>query len=80
MSPGSRHEVPSEVTIAHEAFRAAMRKRRMDLGLRQSDVSQAMGRSPDFVSVLENGVHTPNFVTMVLWASALGGTLGVDWQ
>lgn len=62
-----------------EAFRAQLRKRRLDLGLRQVDVAEMMGRSNDFVAVLENNKSFPNVATLLVWINALGGELVVDF-
>lgn len=75
MTDRSRYETPLWVTVEWETFRALMRKRRVDQGLRQEDVALAMGRSKDYVSVLENHASIPNMVTAMLWVAALGGTL-----
>lgn len=78
-NPRTRHRVPDEITIQYEAFRAAMRKRRMDLGMTQADVAERMGRSQDYVAVLENNRSIPNLVTVWLWVSALDGDLTPQW-
>jgi transcriptional regulator with XRE-family HTH domain len=72
----SRHEVPIWVTVEWEVFRNRMKQRRVRLGLTQTELSERMGRSQDFVAVLENNTSMPNFGTLVQWLAALGGTLG----
>jgi transcriptional regulator with XRE-family HTH domain len=72
----SRHEVPVWVTVEWEVFRNRMKQRRVRLGLTQTELSERMGRSQDFVAVLENNTSMPNFGTLVQWLAALGGTLG----
>lgn len=78
-NPRARYQVPDEIIIRYEAFRAAMRKRRMDLGLTQTQVAERMGRSPDYVAVLENNRSIPNLVTIWLWTDALGGEMAPQW-
>lgn len=75
----ARYQVPDEIIIRYEAFRAAMRKRRMDLGMTQADVAERMGRSQDYVAVLENNRSIPNLVTVWLWVGALDGDLTPRW-
>jgi transcriptional regulator with XRE-family HTH domain len=72
----SRHEVPVWVTVEWEVFRNRMKQRRVRLGLTQTELSERMGRSQDFVAVLENNTSMPNFGTLVQWLAALDGTLG----
>lgn len=55
-----------------ELFRAQLRKRRIDLHLTQKEVAVRMGRSQDYVSVLENNTAIPTLGTVWLWADALG--------
>lgn len=74
-----RYEVQSEVTVEWGTMRAQLRKRRVDLGLRQVDVAELMGRSNDFVAVLENNKSFPNVATLLVWINALGGELAVDF-
>lgn len=74
-----RHEVPTETRIWYEQFRAVMRKRRLDLGMTQHEASRNMGRSDDYVAVLENNGSTVNLVTAHLWVQALGGNLVPDF-
>jgi len=69
------------VNIAWEALRAVCRQRRHQLGLTQAQLGEAMGRSQDYVSVLENNVRgVPNLATLLLWVEALGGTIRIDFQ
>lgn len=66
--------------VRWEAFRAQMRNRRLVLGLRQQDVADLMGRSQDYVSVLENNeTSIPNMITLLTWVDALGGELTVNF-
>lgn len=78
-NPRARYQVPDEIIIRYEAFRAAMRKRRMDLGLTQTQVAERMNRSQDYVAVLENNRSIPNLTTIWLWVDALEGTLAPDF-
>lgn len=71
-----RYETPVWLTVEWEAMRASLRQRRISMGLTQAEVSEAMGRSHDFVAVLENNTRTiPNLATVMLWVSALGGSV-----
>lgn len=71
-----RYEVDPQIRVGWEVMQASLRKRRISLGLTQTDVSTAMGRSRDFVAVLENNTRTiPNMATVMLWVAALGGTV-----
>lgn len=72
----------TEDLVQWEIFRNSMRKRREKLGLTQIQLSEKMGRSQDYISYLENNTRQsiPNMATVMLWTSALGGTLGVDWD
>jgi transcriptional regulator with XRE-family HTH domain len=70
-----RHEVTMEQRTKYEVFRAGMRRRRHDLGLTQVDVAERMGRSQDFVAVLENNASVPNLLTVFLWVQALDGDI-----
>lgn len=75
-----RNTDPSRL-IQWELFRAQMRQRRLALGLTQTQLSEVMGRSQDFVSVLENNPESiPNLTTIWLWVESLGGTLTADWN
>jgi transcriptional regulator with XRE-family HTH domain len=74
-----RYEISPEIQVEWEAMRAALRRRRLDMGLTQADLSKAMGRSDDFVSVLENQSSNPNVATVMLWIGALGGSLVPEW-
>lgn len=75
-----RNEDPEQL-MRWELFRAQMRKRRLDLGLTQTEVAEAMGRSQDYVSVLENNPRSiPNLTTIWLWTEALGGLVHVTWE
>lgn len=78
-NPRARYEVPDEIHIRYQAFRAVMRKRRMDLGLTQVEVAMRMGRSQDYVAVLENNHSIPNLTTIWLWIDALEGELAPRW-
>jgi transcriptional regulator with XRE-family HTH domain len=75
MADRSRYEVPDWVVIRWEVFRTQMKQRRMKMGLTQVQLSERMGRSQDFVAVLENNTSMPNFGTLVQWLAALDGTL-----
>lgn len=75
-----RYEVDPQVQLRWEIMRARYRARREALGLTQAEVSEAMGRSRDFVSVLENQNSAPNVLTMILWAVALGGQVTETWE
>ncbi|GLY08217.1 hypothetical protein Acsp01_85960 [Actinoplanes sp. NBRC 101535] len=67
-----------EVLVRWEAFRAGMRRRRVERGLTQVALAARMGRSQDFVSYLEsNSRSVPEMATVMLWADALGGQPGV---
>lgn len=69
------------MNVQWEVFRAEMRKRRLKLGLTQHQVAGRMGRSVDFVSLLENnGRSVPNLTTIWLWTEALDGTVKIDWE
>jgi transcriptional regulator with XRE-family HTH domain len=58
--------------VRWEAFRAEMRKRRISLGLTQTEVAERMNRSQDYVSNLENNPRSiPNLTTVWLWMDAL---------
>lgn len=71
----------TEMLLRWELFRDMMRKRRQELGLTQVDLSARMDRSQDFVSYLENNSRSmPEMATVIAWADALGGTVGVDWD
>lgn len=74
-----RYEVDPQVQLRWEIMRARYRSRRESLGLTQAEVSEAMGRSRDFVSVLENQNSAPNVLTLILWADALGGQVSEVW-
>lgn len=74
-----RYEVDPQVKIEWELLRAKLRQRRISLGLTQAEVSQAMGRSRDFVAVLENQNSSPNVLTLIPWVTALGGTVEPKW-
>jgi transcriptional regulator with XRE-family HTH domain len=76
----ARHPVTIEDTVRWDAMRAVLRRRRIDLGLRQRDVAERMGRSQDYVSILENGPNIPNVRTVWLWAEALGMTIAFEDQ
>lgn len=78
-TPRLRVPVPADITTEWGVFREMMRKRRRDLGLRQSDVSEAMGRSSGFAATVENYGSSPNILTVMMWAKALGGTLTVTF-
>lgn len=71
MTGKARYEVPVGVRIRYEAFRERMRQRRKELGLTQAQVAERMGRSQDFVSVLENQSSVINLITAMVWADAL---------
>lgn len=76
----SRAPTP-DMLVRWEVFRSMMRKRRISLNLTQGELSARMDRSQDFVSYLENNARSmPEMATVVAWADALGGTLGVDWD
>lgn len=65
--------------IRWEVMRSQLRKRRLDLGLTQIDVSEAMGRSEHFISVLENNPHSvPNLTTLWLWCDVLSMSVTLD--
>lgn len=73
-----RYEVPIWATVEWEVLRNRFIKRRKQMNLTQAQVSERMGRSRDFVSVLEREHRsTPNLTTVMLWAQALEGTVGV---
>jgi predicted transcriptional regulator len=74
-----RYTVSPEIVVECEVIRAQLRKRRLDLGLTQVQVAQRIGRSQDFIAVCENHTCIPNLATLVLWVSALEGTVKVDW-
>ena len=61
-------------------MRARLRARRVALSLTQAEVSLAMGRSQDFVSVLENQASNPNIATLMIWVRTLGGELLEVWD
>lgn len=62
-----------EQHIWWDVVRARLRKKRLDRGLTQTQLSERMGRSQDYVSNLENNVRsTPTLATALLWAGALG--------
>lgn len=68
-----------EELLRWELMRTQLRKRRLDLGLTQTQVSEMMGRSQDFVSVLENNPRSiPNLTTLWLWCDALNVPLILD--
>lgn len=75
-----RYEVDPAVKIEWELFRAKLRQRRISMGLTQAEVSEAMGRSRDFVAVLENQDSSPNVLTLIPWIAALGGKLSSDFS
>lgn len=74
-----RYEISPEILVEWEAMRAALRRRRIELGLTQSDLSERMGRSQDYVSVLENQSSNPNVATLMMWVRALDGELAPRW-
>jgi DNA-binding XRE family transcriptional regulator len=74
-----RYEISPEIQVEWEAMRAALRRRRIELGLTQSELSERMGRSQDYVSVLENQASNPNVATVMLWVGALDGSLAPRW-
>lgn len=70
-----------EVVVRWEVLRARMRARRIALGLTQVEVAERMGRSQDYVSLLENSARSiPNLVTLWLWMDALGGEMEPRWK
>jgi transcriptional regulator with XRE-family HTH domain len=75
----SRHEVPVWVTVEWEMLLADLIKRRKQLGLTQVELSGRMGRSRDFVGVLESPAKTtmPNMATVMIWTKALRGGVGL---
>lgn len=75
-----RYEIAPEIQVEWEAMRARLRARRVRMGLTQAELSAAMGRSQDFVSVLENQSSNPNVATVLLWVGALGGDLTERWS
>lgn len=81
MGNKGRHPITTEHFIQWELFRAAMRQRRIRLGLTQHEVAERMGRSSDFVTVLENNNRSiPTIPTVWLWVDALDGSLDLMWQ
>lgn len=75
-----RNETAQQL-IRWESFRAQMRKRRLGLGLTQGQVSKRMGRSQDFVAILENSTRSiPNLTTVWLWIEALDGFMRIEWD
>jgi transcriptional regulator with XRE-family HTH domain len=74
-----RYEIQPEITVEWQVMRAKLRRRRVDRGLTQTDVALAMGRSQDFIAVLENNRSFPNVATLMLWINALGGELIADF-
>lgn len=74
-----RNEDP-EMLVRWEVFRSQMRKRRLEMGLTQHELSQRMDRSQDFVSILENSERSiPNLTTVWLWLDALELDFEVAW-
>lgn len=60
------------------ALRTRLRTRRKGLGLTQQELSARMGRSPNYISVLENSTRSiPKLETLWLWADALGMPVSV---
>lgn len=75
-----RYEIQPEIHVEWEVFRSKMRRRREQMGLTQAELSEAMGRSQDFVSYLENSPSFPSAASLMLWSVALGGTLEVRFE
>lgn len=55
----------------HDNFCAGIRRRRLELGLKQSEVAELMGVSRPMVAQAETGVHRPNLETVEKFAKAL---------
>ena len=51
---------------------AALRGRRMHLGLTQRDLAAAIGAKQSAISEWESGAHVPMLTTLHRWAGALG--------
>lgn len=49
-----------------------LRKRRIDMGLSQSDVDQMLGTADRLCGKWEAGVRTPTSYSLALWAQGLG--------
>ncbi|WP_281168432.1 helix-turn-helix domain-containing protein [Desulfovirgula thermocuniculi] len=58
-------------------FGERLRKRRMELGLRQEDVGKWVHVGKSTVSQWENGIHMPDMETVSILANHLG--VSVDW-
>jgi transcriptional regulator with XRE-family HTH domain len=69
-----RGEEDLEIVVRWEAHRAALRARRIELGLSQAEVSERMGMGEHYVGKLENEARDgriPNLVTVWRWEDAL---------
>lgn len=58
------------------AFGAALKARRIELGLSQEELAAVAGIERAHASKLERGEHLPNFVLVIRLARALGVTPG----
>lgn len=76
-----RGEVDPETRAAFETLRAALRARRIDMGLTQTELADIMGRSQDYVSYLENEMRSiPNLATFFNWVFSMRGTIRVEFD
>lgn len=76
--------MPARTSAIEEAARRAgrqlddavneLRAARLAAGLSQSDVAQALGRSPQLISLLERRIVDPNPIQLARW----GATVGLD--
>jgi hypothetical protein len=64
-----------ETFDGYEALIAELRRRRVQIGLDQGDLGNAMGVPDGYINKLESFKRTATPVTLLLWAQSLGLTL-----
>ncbi len=79
--PPKNDPLTAEESIMWEMFRSAMRRRRVQLGISQEELSRRLGRNKEYVRYLEtNQRHIPTFKAVIRWSIALKGAVKSDWS
>lgn len=60
---------------ARDSLREALVERRKELGLRQSDIAEALGVGQPSISELERGYTSPKFETLQRYARAIDASI-----
>jgi transcriptional regulator with XRE-family HTH domain len=66
-----RYDYDTETLAQWELLRAQLRRRRIDLGITQRELSALMGKRDDYVSYLENSRRSTNLHSLFKWCTAL---------